>query len=660
MNVTQPQHVVVHDGITYTLYNVLGQGAFGRVYRALGKDQMGHESTLALKFIKLIGPTDVVLESIKDVEMLQILSGNPRCNRNIPCYFTNFRGYYPFMSDSKCDPTKGCECLVIVMQFIDGQDLSKEFIAPRLRLSSTQVRKYLRTILSAVDYIHRQDIAHRDIKPANILYSRNDDDVKLIDFGLACTISQCRPGAGTPLYSPPELLTNKIYDPFKHDIWGIGSTFFEIVTLKSFYKKTDKGYVLRTPDELNKLFEDIHRADPLVSDLLRAMLDFDLSKRPTATQLLEKLNRGERCDVFGTPTSLTEMRQYLIKNKVVDTTMMDQMNFNDICNLVIDNVGCSISLSSGNKKYNKELTKKLLTSLKIKYNPDASFIELCNLLQNTLIDNMNIIRNRVLNLLLEAYILSQTAPTGTPQIVAAYENYKQILDLAREVGIDTSQILELRMFVDQRIQEYPSLRNEFENTQQINEYIRQQHYDNPVGSAIDRMKEHFTPCYTDGMTLPLRKDIVAELTKRNQLPVNNETLSKRQLCIATQQCLDVNGNPISKEDLKSFAKLLELRNVDDDHLCTTIKSLSQPQIDNLLSKELVHAFIIKNDGRFRNIRRAIRNLGVPYNKNFFEDEKAIKDLLNDKDLSYYKDVLEMLTRTGNSVIQDYNVDMEIA
>ena len=85
---------------------------------------------------------------------------------------------------------------------------------------------------------HEQRIAHRDIKPANILLNdRRSDRVYLCDFGLGrdleiATTEQMRDGAGTPMYMAPERLLRVPADEVRCDIYSMGVTLFEALTLQ--------------------------------------------------------------------------------------------------------------------------------------------------------------------------------------------------------------------------------------------------------------------------------------------------------------------------------------------------------------------------------------------------------------------------------------------
>lgn len=115
----------------------------------------------------------------------------------------------------------------IVMEYIDGRNL-KEFLAEKPSLAMR--RRVLGQLLQAVAYIHRSGLVHNDIKPENIMITRADNDVKLIDFGIADSDAYylSRTLGCTPLYASPELLSQTREVDARSDIYSLGLIIKEL------------------------------------------------------------------------------------------------------------------------------------------------------------------------------------------------------------------------------------------------------------------------------------------------------------------------------------------------------------------------------------------------------------------------------------------------
>lgn len=115
----------------------------------------------------------------------------------------------------------------IVMEYVDGRTLADfltESTTPAMR------RRVFEQLLQAVAYIHRSGIVHNDIKPENILVTRADNDVRLIDFGLADDDAHylARTLGCTPLYASPELLMQEKDIDARSDIYSLGMIMHDI------------------------------------------------------------------------------------------------------------------------------------------------------------------------------------------------------------------------------------------------------------------------------------------------------------------------------------------------------------------------------------------------------------------------------------------------
>ena len=105
------------------------------------------------------------------------------------------------------------------------------------RVTSTRWSRILSRAARALAQLHAGRVVHRDIKPANILIDvRRGGRVYLCDLGLGrdlevATIEQMRDGAGTPMYMAPERLLRAPADEILCDLYSLGVTLFEALTL---------------------------------------------------------------------------------------------------------------------------------------------------------------------------------------------------------------------------------------------------------------------------------------------------------------------------------------------------------------------------------------------------------------------------------------------
>ncbi len=165
---------------------------------------------------------------------------------------------------------------------------------------------YIRTVVrlgiqaaEALGYAHDHGIVHRDIKPANLLLDRRGD-LWVADFGMAdvqgnadLTLTGDLPG--TLRYMSPEQATGQraIVDR-RTDIYSLGATLYELLTLQAVVPGSDKADVIRRITEEEPI--PIRRLNMSVSVDLTTIVNKAIAKDPsnryeTAIELAEDLTR---------------------------------------------------------------------------------------------------------------------------------------------------------------------------------------------------------------------------------------------------------------------------------------------------------------------------------------------------------------------------------
>jgi histidine kinase len=102
-------------------------------------------------------------------------------------------------------------------------------------------------ITSILGQLHHQNIIHKDINPSNIVLNSNTGQVKIIDFGIATTLSQensitYHPSIleGTLAYMSPEQTgrMNRAID-YRTDFYSLGVTFYRLLCDRLPFETTD-------------------------------------------------------------------------------------------------------------------------------------------------------------------------------------------------------------------------------------------------------------------------------------------------------------------------------------------------------------------------------------------------------------------------------------
>ncbi|MFZ1401795.1 MAG: protein kinase [Anaerolineae bacterium] len=126
----------------------------------------------------------------------------------------------------------------IVMPFLAGETLKEALRnakSDNQPVSLDRAYRLIGQVCAALTYTHARGIVHRDLKPSNIFLA--DDQVKLIDFGLARSLAPGQQSttnlvSGTVDYMAPEQVEGRLPD-VRSDVYAAATVLYEMLTLRN-------------------------------------------------------------------------------------------------------------------------------------------------------------------------------------------------------------------------------------------------------------------------------------------------------------------------------------------------------------------------------------------------------------------------------------------
>ncbi|KAG6459803.1 hypothetical protein O3G_MSEX011612 [Manduca sexta] len=272
------------------IFNIVGEGAFGQVWRAQAIDIDGKkgEQTVAVKTLKENASEKEKTDLIQELLVMKNLGSHPNVVRLIGC-----------CTDK--EPT------LVIMEFVSLGKLQQFLRDSRAErhygnthggsqfLTSRDLTHFAYQVARGMDFLSSKGIIHRDLAARNVLITE-ERTCKVADFGFA------RDVAGTHVYErksdgrlpirwmAPESLYDDIFS-VKSDIWSFGVLLWEIVTLGSTpYPGLSAGDVMRKVREGHRLEKPEHCRRELYN-IMYYCWEAEPSARPDFKEVVSMLER---------------------------------------------------------------------------------------------------------------------------------------------------------------------------------------------------------------------------------------------------------------------------------------------------------------------------------------------------------------------------------
>lgn len=235
----------------YAIGDVIGRGASGEVYRALGDDGR----SVAVKFLHA-GATAkeaVVARFFREAEIASSLASD-----HIPAVYASgiAEGGEPYLA----------------MELLNGEDLAAH-LRKKKRLGLTETLEMVEQVASALAKTQEAGIVHRDLKPLNLFLAEEHAGRrrwKVLDFGTSKlvgtgnTLTQGEP-IGTPGYMAPEQAQGHQVE-HRADVFSLAAVAYRALT----------GRPPFTGDNpVATLYRVVHEAPPRPGELVSLPIDVD-------------------------------------------------------------------------------------------------------------------------------------------------------------------------------------------------------------------------------------------------------------------------------------------------------------------------------------------------------------------------------------------------
>ncbi|MBQ4850220.1 TOMM system kinase/cyclase fusion protein [Pseudoalteromonas sp. MMG012] len=213
------------DSAHYELIHKIGEGGFGKVFKARHKNT---NQFVAIKFLAL----EPHLEEQKKRRYIERFKRETQLSSQL-----QHPHIVRLLDKGQVDE----HLLYGVFEYVDGISL-RQHLTQEGALNAVDATDVMLQVLDALIHAHSRGIIHRDIKPANIMLAKSGAKTyaKILDFGIGTLVSEHRQPdfntltltqetLGTPSYSAPEQLRGEPATT-KTDLYVWGLVYLECLT----------------------------------------------------------------------------------------------------------------------------------------------------------------------------------------------------------------------------------------------------------------------------------------------------------------------------------------------------------------------------------------------------------------------------------------------
>jgi len=216
--------------------------------------------------------------------------------------------------------------VVIITELLQGGNL-REYRKYQKTIKVKLIKKWIKQLLSALDYLHSNGYIHHDVKCQNILVDRVSGNLKLGDLLCAEKLDNKKyftKYIGTEEFMAPEVKEGKY--SFKADIYSLGLTLIQLITMEKPYKEFQRKidiYEAKKKGEYPLSFNQIKNNE--IKNFISLCLKEE-KNRPSCKELLTNkwLNDNESPDHHSYLEVVNNLRQQNFKlDKKIFSSNMD-------------------------------------------------------------------------------------------------------------------------------------------------------------------------------------------------------------------------------------------------------------------------------------------------------------------------------------------------